>query len=156
MHAILKRLARGVVVLFCVSAALAEENPSLDEEERIFKANWGGWAEEEGILNGTTYSVVVVAGNPKSSNLFRDQQRVRAFYRTSDGGGVASVQFASPRPQQPFLAGVEPPFGVGHPDGVDKRVRIIYVSDLKFPLPNQVSGRAHNRSNKVRELRREL
>ncbi|CAM9390189.1 unnamed protein product, partial [Hapterophycus canaliculatus] len=76
------------------------------------------------------YSVIVVQWRTHPSNLFRDQERVRAFASSSrgDGGYVGSVQFASPFPA--YYDGTEPPFNVGHPGGANKRVRVVHATDL--------------------------
>lgn len=84
-----------------------------------------GWTAD-GNGHGTTYSVIVVASDPHTSNLCRDMRRVRAYNQ-----GVVSVQFVSPHPS----AGLdtrrgESPFYARHPQGVDERVRIVHVTDL--------------------------
>eukprot|EP00752_Nemacystus_decipiens_P013271 g11759.t1 len=106
------------------------------------------WTEEPDIVNGfsTKFSVIVVELKHHISNFFRDKRRVRAFTTTSSssssssgggggggsaGGGsiVASVQFASPFPQDLWNASV-PPFSVEHSHSANKRVRIVHVKDF--------------------------
>lgn len=74
-----------------------------------------------------TYSVIVLSTNPRPSGQFLDQQRVRAFGPSSEGSGVVSVQFADPLTRLSQERG-GPPFHIGHPGGVDKRVRIAFLS----------------------------
>jgi len=104
-----------------------------------------GWTDES-VVEGTTYSVIVVDTNPRPSNQFRDQQRVRAYNRQS-GGGIVSVQFVNPAPPLKQWVEDEPPFFVGHPEGVDKQVRLVFIVDLGSrrlpeakPTSNQVRG----------------
>ncbi len=90
-----------------------------------------------------------------TSNLFRDKRRVHAYSGSANdsasgssedyGGGeerVVSAQFANPRPQTAWDDSV-PPFLVGHPKHVDKKVRIVHIRDFAGddqPLnDNQVS-----------------
>lgn len=86
------------------------------------------WAEEPGSINGTTYSVIVVEWKHHPSNLFRDQDRVRAYGNTAERG-VASAQFASPFPQSNWNTSI-PPFHIGHPEGVDKKIRVVHLTDF--------------------------
>ncbi|CAM9626304.1 unnamed protein product [Scytosiphon promiscuus] len=90
-----------------------------------------GWTEESRIDDGrSTVSVIVVEWRPHESNLFRDKERVRAFSNADDGGAVVqSVQFATPFPQAAWEASGHP-FDVAHAEGVDKRVRIVFITDF--------------------------
>ncbi|CAM9373761.1 unnamed protein product [Scytosiphon promiscuus] len=93
-----------------------------------------GWTEDFPSLISPgaeiNYSVIVVEWRTHPSNLFRDQERVRAFASSSEkaGGFVGSVQFASPFPG--FYDDSGPPFNVGHPEEADKRVRVVHATDL--------------------------
>lgn len=96
-----------------------------------------GTEDGEDVFTGPTYSVIVVASNPRPSNQFRDEKRVRCFNTLSGGRDVVSVQFGDPSPDKP--PGIdEPPFGARHADGVSKRVRLIFRADVNGPSDNQV------------------
>lgn len=72
---------------------------------------------------GTTYSVIVVANNAHRSNLFRDRARMCAYSK-----GVVSVQIVGERVHEALNeTSIAEPFYVGHPVGVDKRVRVLHV-----------------------------
>lgn len=67
-----------------------------------------------------------------TSNLFRDKQRVSAYGSRSssgDGGIVASVQFASPLPQDRWKESI-PPFSVEHLHGAEQKIRFVHVTDF--------------------------
>jgi len=132
------RLARFGLVLGIVMTSAISQQLYLDT---------GGDAEaavgaEDGkeVFNGPTYSVIVVASNPRPSNQFRDEQRVRYFNRVSGGRDVVSVKFGDPAPDNP-PGTIEPPFGVRHPDGVDKRVRLIFRPDVGRQRPSNAQVR---------------
>lgn len=103
-------------------------------EELVRVQAEASWTEDDPSLTSRgageiNYSVIVVQWRTHPSNLFRDQERVRAFASDSEGGGyVGSVQFASPFPGD--YDGAEPPFNVGHPKDADKRVRMVHATDL--------------------------
>lgn len=86
-----------------------------------------------------TYSVILVAKTIHCSNLFRDQERVNAF-----NAEVVSVTSTRPYPSTTIEDRPgQSPFSQGHPDGVDKRVRIVYLADFGGTLSTyQVSD--HN------------
>lgn len=99
-------------------------------DELVRKQALMQWSVED-HANGTTVSVIVVESNHHQSNLFRDQARVQAYMSSSAAGNVVtSVQFASPLPPTPLEDESEAPFFLKHPEGVDKRVRIVYAADL--------------------------
>lgn len=88
------------------------------------------WSVED-KADETTYSVIVVEWRHHPSNLFRDQQRVRAYSGTNNSRSViTSVQFASPLPRALYDDESRAPFFARHPEGVDKRVRIVHATDL--------------------------
>lgn len=106
-------------------------------ELRLVQAGMS-WTDERRSTDRETVSVIVVEYRHHESNYFRDRERVRAYGSRVDGGGgaaVTSVQFASPYPEG-SLAEVGAPFGAAHPEGVDKRVRMVYVADF-FGLTEQ-------------------
>ncbi len=97
------------------------------------------WEEERRSTDGETVSVIVVEWRHHESNYFRDRERVRAYGSRVDGGGgaaVTSVQFASPYPEE-SLEEAGAPFGAAHPEGVDKRVRMVYITDFFGRLTEQ-------------------
>lgn len=57
---------------------------------------------------------------------------MRAYNSGSEGGTVTSVRFASPFPPAPFTASMSP-FFARHQAGADKRVLVVYASDLVGP-----------------------
>lgn len=71
------------------------------------------------------YSVIVVRQNLHNSNLFADRDRLNAYTE-----GEVNVQFANSRQLSVFDPTRGSPFGVGHPQGMDKRIRIIHTWDL--------------------------
>lgn len=100
------------------------------------------WWTHENITKGTTstYSVIVVRGNPMPSSQFGDEQRVRYFRSATGGSDIMSVQFASQTPEK-SRSTHEPPFGVEHPGGADKRVRLVFLGEFHLdhnPNSNQV------------------
>jgi len=113
----------------------------LHPELRLAQAGMS-WKEERRSTDGETVSVIVVEWRHHESNYFRDRERVRAFGSRVDGGGgaaVTSVQFASPYPEESLEEARGAPFGAAHPEGVDKRVRIVYIADFFGKLTkNQV------------------
>ncbi|CAM9490630.1 unnamed protein product [Scytosiphon promiscuus] len=97
--------------------------------------SWTLNEEELGAFDGTTttFSVVVVESKHPTSNLFRDEQRVRALAKKvgDEDYVVASVQFATPRPRTSWTPeGPDPPFYVAHPDNVDKKVTVVHILDF--------------------------
>ncbi|CAM9294234.1 unnamed protein product, partial [Hapterophycus canaliculatus] len=89
------------------------------------------WTEEQRVTDGSrTVSVIVVEWRHHESNLFSDKERVRAFSNAERGEAVVqSVRYASPFPQATWEA-PGPPFGVAHAEGVDKRVRMVFITDF--------------------------
>ena len=66
-------------------------------------------------------SVIVVTDNLHPSGSFLDRARVEAY----GGSGVAAVQFTKLADVAAHVQG-RPPFNIGHPEGVDERVRVIH------------------------------
>jgi len=67
--------------------------------------------------------------------LFQDHARVAAYA----GPQVTSIQYKGllEVSDVPYVPG-EPPFGVGHPEDVDERVRVVRFNvGKKFPAPNE-------------------
>lgn len=86
-----------------------------------------GWTDPE-VVEGTTFSVIVIEFNDHQSNLFRRANRVKTF--SPSGSYVVSVQFGCPFPYATWNETFEGPFNVRHPEGVDRRIRIVHVSDM--------------------------
>ncbi|CAN0079149.1 unnamed protein product [Scytosiphon promiscuus] len=113
---------------------------SEDEEKLMLQQKAMAWTlneEELGAFDGTTtaFSVVVVESKHHTSNLFRDEQRVRALAKKVGGVGedyvVASVQFTTPRPRTSWTPeGSDPPFYAAHPDGVHRKVMVVHILDF--------------------------
>lgn len=85
-------------------------------------------------------SVVVVADSMHATGPFLDRARVEAY----GGSGVAMVQFTKlgDVSHVPHEQG-RPPFEIGHPGGIDERVRVIHFTarrsrKLISPNENQV------------------
>lgn len=88
------------------------------------------WTDDK-PLEGTSYSIIVMEFNHHQSNLFRDRERVKAF--SPAGNHVVSVRFGNPYPNSHWnAASSEAPFFVGHPEGVDRRIRIVHAQDLIY------------------------
>ncbi|CAN0261209.1 unnamed protein product [Ectocarpus sp. 12 AP-2014] len=132
-------LMSGASALFlyaCTAFRRAEEgdmydSPTIDFEDgswRTAKGTKGRGRDEE-----VAYSVIVVASNPRPSNLFRDRKRVKAHSR-----GVISVRFADPVPRDVVR---DYAFGVAHDERAERRLRMIHTADLvdkdQAPDPNQ-------------------
>lgn len=133
-------LLSGASALFlyaCTAFRRAEDGDmhgslTIDFEDgswRTAKGTRGRGRDEE-----VAYSVIVVASNPRPSNLFRDRKRVKAHSR-----GVISVRFADPVSQD--VVG-DHAFGVAHDERAERRLRMIHTADLvdkdQAPDPNQV------------------
>lgn len=89
-----------------------------------------------GAVSGTTYSVIVEATNPRPSSQFGDKQRVQLYTSGLFGGGrVVSVQYVPHLPDEADRSLTVR----GHPGGVDKRVRMVFLSDMELePYPDKV------------------
>lgn len=72
------------------------------------------------VFNDTTYSVIIEANNRNPCSQFADLERVRFFTRPRE----VSVQFTR------YLPDANEPLNLRqHPDGVAKRVRIVFIMD---------------------------
>lgn len=135
-QSVARQLARCGLVLGIVLPSSISQQLYLDTDGTEAGTRTG---DGEDGFNGTTYSVIVVASNPRPSSHFRDEQRVRYFNRLSGERDVVSVKFGTPTPQT--MPSVDnPPFGLRHPNGVNKRVRLIFWPDLgrRQPSDSQV------------------
>ncbi|CBJ28505.1 conserved unknown protein [Ectocarpus siliculosus] len=110
-------------------------------EDGSWRTAKGGRGRDEEV----SYSVIVVASNPRPSNLFRDRKRVKAHSR-----GVISVRFADPVPRN-FVG--EHAFGVAHDERAERRLRMIHTADLvdkdQAPDPNQEPLSPHQAPGRV-------
>lgn len=79
---------------------------------------------DTGIANGTTYSVIVEANNPRPSAQFADKERVQFFSRFIEGD-VVSVQHIPHLPEKADGSMIS----AQHLEGVDRRVRMVFVPD---------------------------
>jgi len=70
-----------------------------------------------------TISVIVVTDNIHPSGSFLDRARVEAY----GGSEVAGVQYTELTIVADHVQG-RPPFDIGHPEGVDERVRVIHFT----------------------------
>lgn len=120
-------LARCMVVAFSLlwAAAISVEQSKSDR-------SFISWIDR-GVVNGTTYSVIVEAANLHPSSQFGDRRRVQFFNRLGGGDRVVSVQYAPHLPEPSEADG--PLIVQEHPDSVDKRVRIVFLSDIKGDYP---------------------
>lgn len=86
--------------------------------------------KEETSRNLHTFSVIVIADTKHSAALFLDRARIEAYA----GSRVTAVQFGylNQADKVASVPGTEP-FGVGHPDGVDERIRIVHVGSVGGP-----------------------
>lgn len=93
------------------------------------------------IFNGTAYSVIIEAVNHNPCSHFAVEERVRFFTGLAGKGRVASVQFT------PHLPDADEPLTLrDHPDGVGKRVRMVFISDAPIsPYPDKVRHKEHLR-----------
>ena len=141
MRTIFKKLAPCIVHLSFVWIRAAGDGDTLLTDTQV-KENGVGWTDK-GVVEGATYSVIVIDTNPRPSNQLRDQQRVRAYSKLN-GDRIVSVQFVNPVPLDPWVID-KPPYSVGHPDGVDKRVRLVFIADIG----NRLSPETTPDSNQV-------
>lgn len=83
-----------------------------------------------------TYSVIVLSDDMHISNLFQAHERMCAYSR-----GLVSVQVANPIYAPRWEDSPHyPPFSLGHPPGVSRRVRIYYTSHKTHRAMGAVSG----------------
>lgn len=79
-----------------------------------------------GDRSNASYSVLVLSPSVKPSSQFRDKERVRFFSAFPEGSGVVSMQFVDLPRRWPRGNG-DSPIHAKHPDGVDKRVRVVFL-----------------------------
>lgn len=136
-----KQLARCLAVLTSRWTAGSCHEHSLDTHyRRPFSVE--GWVDQTWAHRGfvesddapavrvdqrnVSYSVIVLSPSTKPSNQFLDRERVRFFSPFPRGSGVVSVQFVDlPTRWEPRMR--DSPIHVRHPDGVDKRVRMVFL-----------------------------
>lgn len=141
MRTIPTMLAHCMLALAFMWTALVCVESAINRNNQLPEA----WTEE-GIVSGTTYSVIVEATNPRPSSQFGEKQRVQFFtHRLFGGGGVVSVQYTPHLPAE-----VHGSLLVRrHPDGVDKRVRLVFLSDMELesvPDPDKVRHRSKKKA----------
>lgn len=126
VRTVFMQLTRCALVFSFMWALATSTEPSLSLD-RNNTHQLGSWPYQNATI-GTTYSVIVVRQNARPSSQLQDQTRFRFFSRTLEGIGRVWVQFAKPGRTR-WRSG-EAPFRVVHRDGVDKRVRIVFVDDV--------------------------
>lgn len=140
MFTIFKQFPRCLVVLASMWTAGSCHEHYLDAHYR-YPFSVEGWIDQSWSHRGSlesnahaadadqsnvTYSVIVLSPSTKPSSQFLDEQRVRFFSPFPGGSGVVSVQFVDLPTRWPQHIG-RSPFHIRHPDGVDKRVRMVFL-----------------------------